>query len=69
MDQPDLKDLAWRKASRSADQGSCVELARVSGMVAVRDSKNPHGPALVFSRTAWHAFTTRLTAESPATPR
>ncbi|MBC6467954.1 DUF397 domain-containing protein [Actinomadura alba] len=29
----------------------------------------PHGPALVFSRTAWHAFTTRFSTESPTTPR
>jgi hypothetical protein len=61
MDRPDLTNAIWRKARRSAEQGSCVELARVGDMVAVRDSKNPQGPALVFSRTDWQAFTSRLT--------
>jgi hypothetical protein len=61
MDRPDLRDLTWRKAAQSADQGSCVEVAWVSGMIAVRDSKNPQGPALVFSRAAWRVFTTQVT--------
>lgn len=34
----------WRKASRSAEQGNCVELGHT--MTAVRDSKNPSGPVL-----------------------
>jgi hypothetical protein len=33
----------WRKASRSAEQGACVELS-TAGLV--RDSKNPDGPRL-----------------------
>lgn len=60
MDRPHLTDAQWRKSRRSADQGSCVELARVGRVIAVRDSKNPSGPALVFSRSAWQAFTNRL---------
>ena len=60
MDRPDLTNTVWRKTRRSAEQGSCVELARVGELVAVRDSKDPHGPALVFSRAAWRAFTTDL---------
>lgn len=48
----------WRKSSYSgADQGSCVEVADgFIGVVPVRDSKDPHGPALVFSPDAWQAF-------------
>jgi hypothetical protein len=53
-------ELRWRKASRSA-QGtdSCVELASAGRIIAVRDSKDPDGPRLVFSRSALR----RLAAE------
>lgn len=46
----------WIKASRSGDQGDCVEMRRHAGGVQVRDSKNPDGPVLEFSRSeaaAW----------------
>ncbi|HEY1346575.1 MAG TPA: DUF397 domain-containing protein, partial [Streptosporangiaceae bacterium] len=36
--------------------GQCVEVAPVAGAVAVRDSKNPAGPRLIFTRQAWAAF-------------
>ena len=35
------------------------------GVVAVRDSKDPHGPALTFTPADWHAFTTRLRSGDP----
>ncbi|MFD5749222.1 DUF397 domain-containing protein [Streptomyces sp. NPDC127033] len=48
----------WFKSSYSNDQGSaCVEGARLpGGAMAVRDSKDPHGPAFVFTGPAWTAF-------------
>jgi hypothetical protein len=46
----------WRKSTRSGDEGACVEMAAVPGAVAVRDSKDPAGPALLFPPTAWVAF-------------
>ena len=52
-----LAGAAWRKSSRSGDQGACVEMAPVSGVVAVRDSKDPAGPALLFTTDAWARFT------------
>lgn len=57
--EPDLTRADWRKASYSGDNGgNCVEVARnLPGVVAVRDSKDPHGPALVFTRHEWAAFT------------
>jgi hypothetical protein len=64
MDQPDLTGVSWRKASRSGSSGSCVELGRVGDVIAVRDSKDPQGPALVFPRTAWSAFTDRVRSDA-----
>jgi hypothetical protein len=37
--------------------GNCVEISSITGGVAVRDSKNPVGPALLYSATSWLAFT------------
>jgi hypothetical protein len=48
----------WRKSSYSGDNGGdCVEVAgNLPGVVAVRDSKDPAGPALVFTRDEWAEF-------------
>ena len=57
----DLSSATWRKATRSTNNGGqCVELAHLPGVIAVRDSKNPGGPALVFARAAFRAFTDQL---------
>jgi hypothetical protein len=54
--------LVWQKSKHSNDGGDCVEVAGTGPAVAVRDSKNPDGPALAFTPAEWHTFTTRLTA-------
>ena len=47
----------WRKSTRSNSQAACVEVAdNLSGVVGVRDSKDPTGPALTFGPAAWRAF-------------
>ncbi|MFC5664470.1 DUF397 domain-containing protein [Kitasatospora misakiensis] len=57
MNAPDLSRASWFKSSYSGNGGSCVEVAAdFPGMVPVRDSKDPSGPALVFPADAWHAF-------------
>jgi hypothetical protein len=53
-----MNDLVWKKSSRSTDEGNCVEVAALDGGGrAVRDSKNPRGPTLMFTTTEWVAFT------------
>lgn len=53
-----LTNANWFKSSYSNDQGgNCIEGARLAdGSMAVRDSKDPHGPALRFTADAWQAF-------------
>jgi hypothetical protein len=59
-----LTDAVWRKSKRSGDQGNCVEVAdNLPGVVAVRDSKNPDGPALVFDRDDFGSFLARVKAD------
>ncbi len=65
----DLSGAQWRKSGRSTNGGDCVEVAVVPGDAAVavhkadsdhlylvRDSKDPGGPALAFTRSEWDAF-------------
>ncbi|MFJ2603472.1 DUF397 domain-containing protein [Streptomyces sp. NPDC087425] len=45
-------DVEWQKSSASGKEGDCVELAPYQGTVAIRDSKVPHGPAILYSRAS-----------------
>ncbi|MBF6439066.1 DUF397 domain-containing protein [Nocardia cyriacigeorgica] len=55
----DLAGARWFKSTRSGTGDDCVEIAYLpADHVAVRDSKNPTGPALIFAPGAWDAFLT-----------
>jgi hypothetical protein len=61
MTTPDLSRAAWRTSTRSGGNGNCVEVAaNLSGVVAVRDSKDRTGPVLIFGHADWQAFTAQL---------
>uniref|UniRef100_A0AAU2VY58 DUF397 domain-containing protein n=1 Tax=Streptomyces sp. NBC_00008 TaxID=2903610 RepID=A0AAU2VY58_9ACTN len=59
---PELSTARWRSSSYSnASGGECVEVSDdFSGVIPVRDSKNPAGPALVVEAAAWGAFVSSL---------
>lgn len=55
---PDLSHAHWRKSSYSSSTGqNCIEVATsLPGIVAIRDSKDPDGPQLLVSVSAWRTF-------------
>ncbi|MFF9397634.1 MULTISPECIES: DUF397 domain-containing protein [unclassified Streptomyces] len=59
---PELSNAHWRRSSHSnTNGGECVEISDdFPGVVPVRDSKNPAGPALVVQAAAWGAFVSSL---------
>lgn len=58
MNDDRLVGAKWFKSTHSAGNSECVEVAILDGgMVGVRDSKNPTGPALIFAPDQWDAFT------------
>lgn len=57
MSATEFSAAPWRKSSYSdSEGGACVEVAGLSAVVAVRDSKDPDGPKLAFGRAAFTAF-------------
>jgi len=70
-------DAQWRKSSYSNSQGNCVEVSALAdGSVAVRNSRDPQGPALLYTRAEITALiaavkdasSTTCSAERPGTP-
>ena len=62
MKRHELCAAIWIKSSYSGENGgNCIEIAPgFPETVPVRDSKNPDGPVLVVTRSAWSAFTAAL---------
>lgn len=57
MPATDLGDVTWQKSGRSNSQGNCVEIAALAGgEVAVRNSRHPDGPALIYTQAEIEAL-------------
>lgn len=51
MPATELNGARWQKSRRSNSQGNCVEMAKLpGGSVAMRNSRHPEGPALIYTR-------------------
>ncbi|MFD8568876.1 DUF397 domain-containing protein [Streptomyces sp. NPDC059639] len=64
-DSMSLSGARWRRSSRSTGANNCVEAAPLpsgpaAGLLAVRDSKNTAGPAVLFAPSAWEEFLSSL---------
>jgi Domain of unknown function (DUF397) len=65
MNTPDQSAARWRKSSHSTSTGGeCVEVAGLPGAIAIRDSKNPDGPALTFGRREFRTLLTHLKTDA-----
>lgn len=57
MQASEVSNAHWRKSRYSNPSGNCVETAKLpAGGMAVRNSRYPDGPALVFTKAEWDAF-------------
>jgi hypothetical protein len=57
MPGSDLSGATWRKSRRSNSQGNCVELVGLrGGVIAVRNSRHPDGPVLIYTKAEIDAF-------------
>lgn len=57
MEDNELARATWRTATYSQGNGACVEVAGLrDGRVAVRDTKDRTGPAIVLTTEVWRTF-------------
>lgn len=63
MNAPNLSTVQWRKSSHSGTTGGeCVEVAGLSSVVAMRDSKSPDGHVHTFGRAAFRTLMQQIRA-------
>ena len=60
MPLDDLSRAEWRVSSYTGGNGDCVELAGLSAVTAVRDSKNPDGGTILFGRSTFARLLTEI---------
>ncbi|MFF3114715.1 DUF397 domain-containing protein [Kitasatospora sp. NPDC057904] len=61
LDSINLSTARWVKSTYSGGGGECIEVAPgFTGVMPVRDSKDPSGPALIFPTAAWQSFITAI---------
>ena len=66
MNDAELSRLTWFKSSKSYATGQCITCARLpGGGMAVKDSKHPDGPALLFPAGSWQAFAEEIKLRRP----
>jgi len=56
LSEAERESLAWLKAQSSTVNGACVEIASMVDRIAIRDSKDPDGPILVYTSAEFSAF-------------
>lgn len=61
----DMTSATWRTSSYSGNNGgNCVEVGNAANVIAIRDSKDPHGPVLAFGPKDWQRFADRVKASA-----
>lgn len=56
LSEEERTGLAWLKAESSSHNGQCVEIASTADKIAIRDSKDPDGPILIYTLAEFEAF-------------
>jgi len=51
-----IRDVRWRKSSRSQGMSNCVEVTAANMLIGVRDSKDPQGHMVTIPRSCWANF-------------
>ena len=60
-----MTSATWRTSSYSGNNGgNCVEVGNAANVIAIRDSKDPHGPVLAFGPKDWQRFADRVKASA-----